>query len=517
MDSSLNFISNGQFCIALMPSEKAVCPESTIESANRRNFVKRAALTATAVGVGSTLLAGNILPGASAKSNSPKTHFCCICTGKLDATSVYSCNLGIFDNVYLDISEYCNGNPNHGITGELYFGGCCTGERIGSQRHNCTICGYPPGKNLEGLDFYTGSSKRLSITNSGQVGIGTCSPCHQLQVVAPNQQGIRIQGPSSCVGAALSFQTTGSCCQGWEILDTGTKAGQGVKKLNIRNLNTSKDIFTICGPGSVIGINTIDPAAALEVTSPTSSVPAILGKSCGAVGVYGESCSSFGLQGSSAKGTGIFGSSCSPTGTGVYGKGASQGVYGYSTGSNGVYGYSASKCGVGVYGSSSGIGVKASAFNREAIPLVAQGALCQSSPLQEWLNACGTPLGVVNKCGWLGVGTSSPGTPLQVNGGLSAKTTIATSNYTMSALDFGVLANASSAALKVTLPPASTALGMMVLVKKIDSSTNAVTIAASGTNKVDGKASQSLAKQYDSYELISDGSSNWYIAASATK
>ena len=71
----------------------------------------------------------------------------------------------------------------------------------------------------------------------------------------------------------------------------------------------------------------------------------------------------------------------------------------------------------------------------------------------------------------------------------------------------------------MTLPAASTAAGMMVHVKKIDSvTTNAVTVAASGKDKIEGKASKSLTKEYGNLTLISDSQSpgNWYILSKAT-
>jgi hypothetical protein len=87
----------------------------------------------------------------------------------------------------------------------------------------------------------------------------------------------------------------------------------------------------------------------------------------------------------------------------------------------------------------------------------------------------------------------------------------------MVSTDFGILANASTGVLTVTLPPADTALGMTVFVKKVDSSSNAVTVTTSGTDEIEGKSSEALNKQYASLYLISDGSSNWYKVANETK
>lgn len=82
-----------------------------------------------------------------------------------------------------------------------------------------------------------------------------------------------------------------------------------------------------------------------------------------------------------------------------------------------------------------------------------------------------------------------------------------TSNYTASNGDC-VLANASSGAITITLPsPSSNAI---VNVKKIDSSTNAVTVEPNGSETINGSSSKTIDTQYESYTFISDGT-NWYI------
>ena len=80
-------------------------------------------------------------------------------------------------------------------------------------------------------------------------------------------------------------------------------------------------------------------------------------------------------------------------------------------------------------------------------------------------------------------------------------------NYTASNGDC-VLADASSGAITITLPsPSSNAI---VNVKKIDSSTNAVTVEPNGSETIDGSSSKTIDTQYESYTFISDGT-NWYI------
>lgn len=72
-----------------------------------------------------------------------------------------------------------------------------------------------------------------------------------------------------------------------------------------------------------------------------------------------------------------------------------------------------------------------------------------------------------------------------------------------------ITGDATSAAFTVTLLPAATAgSGFKIFLKKIDASTNAVTIAANGAETIDGVNTAVLSLQYAEYQLVSDGT-NW--------
>ena len=91
---------------------------------------------------------------------------------------------------------------------------------------------------------------------------------------------------------------------------------------------------------------------------------------------------------------------------------------------------------------------------------------------------------------------------------ISALTTIS-SLTTLNTTHGFVLCDASSGAFTVNLPAASSRKKYHI--KKIDSSINAITISANGADTIEGSASKSLATQYKSYTIYSDGSSTWYI------
>lgn len=74
------------------------------------------------------------------------------------------------------------------LANALRFGGDSHGEGIGSKQ--------TAGGNQNGLDLFTNSTARLSVTNGGNVGIGTTSPSERLHVAG----NIRVADNSSILG-----------------------------------------------------------------------------------------------------------------------------------------------------------------------------------------------------------------------------------------------------------------------------------------------------------------------------
>jgi hypothetical protein len=108
------------------------------------------------------------------------------------------------------------------------------------------------------------------------------------------------------------------------------------------------------------------------------------------------------------------------------------------------------------------------------------------------------------------------GKTLRVASGLPAwsdatfATSTQTSNYTITGTDVVVFANAASGNVTITLPLAASFGGYRFYVKRIDSSGNTVSIARSGSDTIDGQTSVTVASQYDSYTVVSNGTL-WYI------
>ncbi len=211
--------------------------------------------------------------------------------------------------------------------------------------------------------------------SSAKIGLGTTTPVDALQVVAPNQLGILVEGPVSGVGAGLDMETTGSGGKGWEILATGNTSAQGVGKLNIRDLSTAADVLTIA-PGGVVGIGTLSPRDPLQVTDKNhpGAGAAIAGDcSSSCAGVFGDATSTtdltegvFGQVVSSAGGTaGVKGEAFASTGLtfGVAGFNFSSGTFaagvaaGNSASSGKTFGLSASSAspnGTGTFSTAAG-------------------------------------------------------------------------------------------------------------------------------------------------------------------
>lgn len=89
-----------------------------------------------------------------------------------------------------------------------------------------------------------------------------------------------------------------------------------------------------------------------------------------------------------------------------------------------------------------------------------------------------------------------------------AATTITSSTY-LTGGDWLALVDATSGAVTVTLPEAASWPGKAYVVKKTDSSGNAVTVSAQSAETIDGASTASTSTQYATINVVSDGF-NWY-------
>jgi hypothetical protein len=527
-----------------MASDKTVCPESTVESANRRNFVRKVAVLSAAAGVGSTLLAKSIVPESSASS------------------AVYQyCTLYVKDKIGIGTcsasASLCVANGNisaNDSTGTVILGSTCKGIGVlGEAKGSCGTGVYGSAKcqagvygtaNKHGVQGYSAAACGIGVRGCGSgTGVYGCSSSGKGVLGRGSKAGIEGQASGPC---SIPFVALGASGQSAPLQEWQTFCCMTPQVLSVVNKSGWLGIGTSC-PGSsldVVGNASISGSlkagcstiAGLTVSASADAVQIVCCKPIGqgALCVTNTSCrASVSCCGPGTDAVGLYSlippykPACfcgrcgccpgpyypppAPGGTavfGVYAKPVSTKRKITTLPGYGVVGLA--YCGVSVLGLSGCEGV---------VPVVAQGSSSQSANLQQWQRTTCTTnskppdvLSVVNKCGWLGLGRACAPTTLAVGGSVSANVvTPSCTTYPMKSTDFAVLANGN-----VTLPAASTAKGMIVFIKNISSSS--VTVSAKGSDKIETKSSESLKKKFSSLTLISDGNSpgNWYILSNAT-
>lgn len=156
-------------------------------------------------------------------------------------------DLTISGALVVDLANENPGKINPGLT----FG-LLSGEGISSQR---TV-----GGNQYGLDFYTGFSQRMSITSSGNVGIGTNTPNAQLNLGGGAWNLSSTEGDLK-IGSDTYRLKVGVALGGAGAGDARIRAQGGTNRL-LLGTGTS-DVLTLSGAN--VGIGTINPGATLEV------------------------------------------------------------------------------------------------------------------------------------------------------------------------------------------------------------------------------------------------------------
>ena len=105
-------------------------------------------------------------------------------------------------------------------------------------------------------------------------------------------------------------------------------------------------------------------------------------------------------------------------------------------------------------------------------------------------------------------GTDATWTAVNTNVKMLAKTADYTITETESNIQ--VICDATSGAIAITLRAVSGLAGYVVKVKKIDASTNTVTVDGNGAETIDGATTQVISARYTSLSLVCDGTT-WHI------
>ena len=189
-------------------------------------------------------------------------------------------------NVVGDTRVDYNGLNKGSYTPAIRFGSGNTGEAIASDRTGSA--------NQGGIDLYTNFTPRVSVTNTGSVGIGTTAP-----------------------GSTLDVRGTGSFSAGVVGLsNTATNAVFGNNSATSGSSNGAAFYSNSPQGTGVVGVNTAGGYAAyfqgpVSVSSTTSNFPGLV-----AVGFSGTSVNTDGLQATGGSGSGL-------GGRGVLGQGGS--------------------------------------------------------------------------------------------------------------------------------------------------------------------------------------------------
>lgn len=86
---------------------------------------------------------------------------------------------------------------------------------------------------------------------------------------------------------------------------------------------------------------------------------------------------------------------------------------------------------------------------------------------------------------------------------------ITATSYSVTDDDFLILADATGGAITLNLPPAALVLYHVFIIKRLNSGVNSVTIDGDGAETIDGALTFVLSNQYDSINIISDGTAYW--------
>ena len=165
------------------------------------------------------------------------------------------------DGAALNDGTFASGSP----TG-LAFGGLVSGEGIASRRI--------AGANQYGLDFYTSFVNRMTITNTGSVGIGTINPTAKL-TVSDTSYPSAVFTSSSTVGSWLNLANTSAGGRTWSLISTGSANGEGAGNLVFNTQGTVAaqlkntgefiaNVVTVLGGSDVAEPYNVAPAGAVE-------------------------------------------------------------------------------------------------------------------------------------------------------------------------------------------------------------------------------------------------------------
>ena len=181
-----------------------------------------------------------------------------------------------------DVATDDNDTNSATLSPGLKLGGFGSGEGLSSNRQG----GKP---NQFGIDFYTSSINKMSLTNAGQLGIGTTAPTSSLEIVTANGghvgSSVTVTNNATGSGTAASYDFNSyppsygskyNPTARMAATDDGDFSSNILFSANIDgNVNQGMNTTMSITSGGLVGVNTASPASRLQVTG---SEPAHDGK-----------------------------------------------------------------------------------------------------------------------------------------------------------------------------------------------------------------------------------------------
>ncbi len=325
------------------------------------------------------------------------------------------------------------GTATNTIKLALYDGGSSALYGMGASSGNLTF----------GANIAANATPQMVLNSSGSVAIGTTSPQASLDVSSRSDaialpSGNTASRPSVLVPGMLRYNSDNLAVEiyqngswatvgGAAWLANGSSLYYNLGSVGI-GTNVPKSTLSVNGGAAIgatyagtnaagsnnlivqgsVAIGTSSPTVPLTVagsvsaTTTDTTVP-VLGIANSGTATYGgyftanNALNAVGVYASAATGNyGVYGTSSN---TGVYGSGGTYGVYALGVSVSGYF--------------------KAGAVTATA--LVAQGTSGQTGPIQTWQNSGGTVLDTVVSNGNVGLGTTAPGSQLDINGVLTMR------------------------------------------------------------------------------------------------
>lgn len=194
-------------------------------------------------------------------------------TVNIGRTTAGTAELNVLNGISVDNAATNNGtisSSNATTAGNSITFGASSGEGIASNRSNSTA-----GQNQYGVDLYTNFVRRLSVTNGGNVGIGTTNPATLTEISGATTDLLKLTSTSGGAGnhAYLDFVTYSGTYVNGRIgaVDMGSNNGSLVFETgNVGSASTvTTERMRILNSGYV-GINTTTPSNTLNVGATTN-------------------------------------------------------------------------------------------------------------------------------------------------------------------------------------------------------------------------------------------------------